>query len=1181
MRLSMTDVRSREYNLRHKKYTRADINVSLLESHSNRSSDIAVLERYIKVWNEYDSRDEIRSFTRVLESLNKFYNREEVIKFNKNKAVFIFSEQVLPYMKNIRQARSIISTNVNNSILKDILIKECNNVLACDRVINNQIKLESVIDITNIDDNNPIDTIYELCSSIDNIDMPFTTKYNLCLENISYTLNKLKINTTKEEILTTISEYFLYRIDTNETIDMKDIIEETLFFDDIDKEHTLGILSNTLTYSYTENDQNLDTLPNSMGINNIDNNISKLETYSYIENDQKSNNIVENAIGSYIKGGLVDRVLYSDDNDSINQLVTEAMKSNPVRNILNKYKPHGLKSLGETRTLVSLMYGKSINNVIDETPNYLNWVRQGLVYGTLGINIYLGAITIFVDYFIKNTVLRRDTTRMITKLKHEIDICNKKKDKLKNENKIKDMEKYISNLESNLSKVENYEEKLYTERGLDARKESGILLNNIDNKKEGDECNMNNIVNESVIGSKGYYISGKDKYKIGDVVDRSYIPKTKEAALSAAVSVDAIPGCRVRYIKSKFTVTIKDNKVLDSKVCVYTLKKDIIGKDYRVKSIDEVSLKTLLKITKVEYNIATGGADRKQVYDKVISSFKSNISKYKLLNSCTSFSKNNSELKDFLSGEEDMLVIGDYEFRTLKDRNEMLDANGELDKFVSDMNKDLKGTGYYIDAEGHKDGLITLEVGDSDILESVNMSIEDENNKTDIEAYINGDVITAEEYLKEHHPIVNATAVEMIKSFKSITSAKYKKLVEDKVLCTNDSFLKFQYANEKSIENFISSDNKIFLPIGDCLPLNSNIKDIDVRCILDDIISILEDRLLKQINFSLIYEGDSDLYSIYLIYEVKIECDCKDTVDDSLLEAVRIIGNADVITNEAVKTMELLEEDVKESISSYDNETIDLYTEFAIKNPDCIDIELLKETLIQEQNDSRNRISGLDVYKRLSCLESNIYKLKNSKVDEYKGRYYTINRLAETVEILEAVNNLNNDILNESTVKNTLMMAKEKLKKNALKLSDAEKGWSRQIDGSMDRMQTAIQKELAHKNREAVIKGKVLPSASSVIKIAITTGAAYLVNPALAVITVLGGLAAAKVGTKREKQFILDEIDIQLKLVEKKISLAESNNDMKSLEQLLKIEQQLKREKQRIMYKLRNYYPVVAGGGRD
>ena len=50
---------------------------------------------------------------------------------------------------------------------------------------------------------------------------------------------------------------------------------------------------------------------------------------------------------------------------------------------------------------------------------------------------------------------------------------------------------------------------------------------------------------------------------------------------------------------------------------------------------------------------------------------------------------------------------------------------------------------------------------------------------------------------------------------------------------------------------------------------------------------------------------------------------------------------------------------------------------------------------------------------------------------------------------------------------------------------------------------------------------------------------------------------------------VLDEIEIELKMCEKYIDIAESKNDMKSLKQLLTIQRNLQRQQQRIKYKMK------------
>lgn len=164
--------------------------------------------------------------------------------------------------------------------------------------------------------------------------------------------------------------------------------------------------------------------------------------------------------------------------------------------------------------------------------------------------------------------------------------------------------------------------------------------------------------------------------------------------------------------------------------------------------------------------------------------------------------------------------------------------------------------------------------------------------------------------------------------------------------------------------------------------------------------------------------------------------------------------------------------------------------------------------------------------------------------------------------------------VNELSLVNNLKLSQQNLKKNLQKLSDTEKKFSARMDNAYDRFVYQIEKNMSNKNREAVIKGSVIPSFSALIKLAIASGAASFVSPVLSAITVMGGLAASKKATANERKYILDEIEVQLKVVDKKLQLAEGNNDMKSYEQLLKIQRQLESEKNRIIYKKRR--PVVA-----
>lgn len=198
---------------------------------------------------------------------------------------------------------------------------------------------------------------------------------------------------------------------------------------------------------------------------------------------------------------------------------------------------------------------------------------------------------------------------------------------------------------------------------------------------------------------------------------------------------------------------------------------------------------------------------------------------------------------------------------------------------------------------------------------------------------------------------------------------------------------------------------------------------------------------------------------------------------------------------------------------------------------------------------------------------------KNEHNDDLMSLVYGLNYVQSMNDLCETAELFKQDfILEDTSFVNKIKLAGEKLKKQAANLSDKEKMMSRTIDGSMESLRRSIEKSLTSDNREAIIKGQVVPSASKIIKMAITGGVAWLINPAIAVIGALGAFALSKKFTKKERQLLLDEINIELEMVEKYLKIAEEKDDMKATRELLQIKKRLEREKSRITYRSRFEY---------
>ena len=152
---------------------------------------------------------------------------------------------------------------------------------------------------------------------------------------------------------------------------------------------------------------------------------------------------------------------------------------------------------------------------------------------------------------------------------------------------------------------------------------------------------------------------------------------------------------------------------------------------------------------------------------------------------------------------------------------------------------------------------------------------------------------------------------------------------------------------------------------------------------------------------------------------------------------------------------------------------------------------------------------------------------------------------------------------------NTLNMAIERIKKAASNLSEKEKILSRTVDNSLDNLKDAVNKTMEVEDRESVIRGRVLPSASRIIKVGITAAAVgYFLHPALAAIGVIGWVGMLKDNRAKERSIILDELDVELTMCNKYIQQAEEKNDMKGLRNLLMIKKKLESQRNRLKYKM-------------
>ena len=259
---------------------------------------------------------------------------------------------------------------------------------------------------------------------------------------------------------------------------------------------------------------------------------------------------------------------------------------------------------------------------------------------------------------------------------------------------------------------------------------------------------------------------------------------------------------------------------------------------------------------------------------------------------------------------------------------------------------------------------------------------------------------------------------------------------------------------------------------------------------------------------------------------------------------------------------------VYNNIFKLDNDSIDSLTDFSITVPIVLEKEKLKEALINYRNTLRNCENKN--YMRIDCINENIYRLNNSSQSFNTSN--SLNNILNYLYCLQEFTKMNTEYIVEMEFTNTIKLAINKMKKDAMNLVDKEKQASSSIDVAASNISRKLEDAMKTKNRESIIKGSIIPSASKCIKIALLYGAAWCINPAIAIVTAIGHFACSKSMQKKERQILLDDLDIEIKMCDRYIRAAEDKNDLKKVREYEKLQRSLVRQKQRLQYKMLTIY---------
>jgi len=337
------------------------------------------------------------------------------------------------------------------------------------------------------------------------------------------------------------------------------------------------------------------------------------------------------------------------------------------------------------------------------------------------------------------------------------------------------------------------------------------------------------------------------------------------------------------------------------------------------------------------------------------------------------------------------------------------------------------------------------------------------------------------------------------------------------------------------------------------------------------------------------YEGKDKtdlLKSLLVIYERYANKIDKDIVDRMRLLVANINESVDesLITlptkiDMLLETLESLSEKdanslIKESFDRFSLDDIDGITQLTKLDPSVIKPTeyqtVLKDTL---KTARRKQYKTFEDYEKIDCIKDNLNKLKN--IDDSSDEDMSLDEAIISTKVKEACVNSLYDFtkypttLKEMNIANTIAMASEKVKAKLSDVSSDVSNLSRQFDAQLDQLKGVVNtKDLESENREAVIAGNILPKASRIVKLAITAGVGYFINPAISVIVVLGYLGMSLDAQSKERRKVLEEIELELEMTNRYLKKAEDDGSLEKQRELLKIKKKLESQKARLMYNM-------------
>ena len=255
--------------------------------------------------------------------------------------------------------------------------------------------------------------------------------------------------------------------------------------------------------------------------------------------------------------------------------------------------------------------------------------------------------------------------------------------------------------------------------------------------------------------------------------------------------------------------------------------------------------------------------------------------------------------------------------------------------------------------------------------------------------------------------------------------------------------------------------------------------------------------------------------------------------------------------------------------------------------PEYFDLKYLKSRLessykeISESSDYQDYTKSIIGMGNINSLISKINKI-NTTPDIIKEDTNIMDCAMDNINctIDDIVkNNINQFIIAETTkeviklspvhelgIMNYARLALDKLKHGWDKLNDTQKEIFNTIDQMAETFDHFNEKEAKAEARLQVVKGRMLPSASSCLKTILQAGALFIINPWFGLVLIIVKYVTSKNATKEERQAVVDELEVEIEMIDRRIQDAVDEKDYKQERKLRVLKKKMLTQYSKLSY---------------